>query len=257
MKQAPRIIHNGFRPSYWKEMVADCCFNIRLGNEETSLLSYYCSCAPGFRPALKEIQRQTGIIPVHVSRARSHLCQRNVIIYSRGTITIDWYRIRNFAIMPRLQKEEALYGLYPRRSTKKLKELSESFRDEDAVRWNQIYRPKKKREFTPQEKTWIKKIENMTIDQYLLVLNKIKGFPQAPKNAISYYVMYTKNENLHRSKPIKTLFKEKGIALEDPSEFDWRERSEIEEALKNSSTIEEVRDFLMARDHTAFLLGSN
>jgi len=95
----PRIINN-YRPRGYKSMLKEAAQNVRLGKLATKLLEYYCDQKTGFSPALKEIEKHTGMQTNKIWEIREQLVQRRLIDYSPSKhILIHWEYIRAFALM--------------------------------------------------------------------------------------------------------------------------------------------------------------
>lgn len=175
MKEPPYIHHQGERSAYWLQMVKDCAYNLRLSKREETLLIYYCDQANGFAPSAKRIEDQTGIPSNKISELRSKLDKRSLIKYKGLSIEIAWYHIRNFAMIPRLSKEDSKLNYFfpPLPNHLPLKKLT--YRDPDAINYPEA-KHKIERPYTKQEKKWIRKIENMTVPQYNRYLQEIAVF---------------------------------------------------------------------------------
>lgn len=77
---------------------------------------YYCNQASGFSPALRLIERETGIAPNKVSEIRQELVRKGVLWYDAGDrfIFIDWERLRFLAMLETpLGKSESMHGFSP------------------------------------------------------------------------------------------------------------------------------------------------
>ena len=111
----PRIKYSS-RPPYYRQMIKDATKNIRLSARASKLLTYYCNQANGFSPALKLIERETGIAPNKASEIRQELVRKGVLWYDAGerVVFIDWERLRFLAMleMP-LGKSESKHGFSP------------------------------------------------------------------------------------------------------------------------------------------------
>ena len=80
-------------------MIQEAAKNIHLRKQSTTLLLYYARQANHFRPALKYIERETGIPMQDISKVRKRLNERGLIAYHEypGFIYICWSNIRAFA----------------------------------------------------------------------------------------------------------------------------------------------------------------
>lgn len=88
-------------------MIEDAARNTHLGKRATALLKYYAGCGKGFRPALAEIQKHTGIASNKISEIRKELVDRAVISYEpTDAISINWKTIRILAGLPEPLFEE-------------------------------------------------------------------------------------------------------------------------------------------------------
>ena len=260
--EAAMIFHNGIRPAYWKEMVRDCAYNIRLSRKEETLLTYYCDRTNYFQPSLKLIENSTGIPSKKVSDLRGKLAKKGLITYGFGRIIINWFTISSFAMIPRLSKQEALHGTYGyKKHSLKLKQMR--YHDADSVNWGKIYQPVENKEYTPQETSWISTIENMTPEEYSKTVDFLRRWPDSPKTKInSDMCIYPKNENRNvrvqrRTFDAKELFEAHGYHLTDEelAEFDWRDLGQLEEALQFSS-LDKIRKYLYDEDYDDFLMGA-
>ena len=77
---------------------------------------YYCNQASGFSPALKLIERETGITSNKVSEIRQELVRKGVLWYDavERVIFIDWERLRFLAMLETpLGKSESKHGFSP------------------------------------------------------------------------------------------------------------------------------------------------
>lgn len=111
----PRIEYSS-RPHYYRQMVKDAAKNVRLSARASALLTYYCNQASGFSPALKLIERETGIAPNKVSEIRQELVSKGVLWYDAGecVVFIDWERLRFLAMLETpLGKSESKHGFSP------------------------------------------------------------------------------------------------------------------------------------------------
>lgn len=99
------------------ELADTAARNVRLSGRATKLLLYYCNQENGFAPALKLIERETGIAPNKVSEIRRELVRKGMITYRqqahRGKIVIDWLHLSAFALMDRrIGKQESLRSYF-------------------------------------------------------------------------------------------------------------------------------------------------
>ena len=185
MKEAPQILHSGERSAYWLQMVQDCSRNLRLSGTEKKLFVYYCDQANGFRPSLAKITDKTGLRSNKISAVRASLCQKGLLVYDGDSIIIDWFRIRNFAMLQEAQspngaekqqipftKKQALSGRYfpVKKKNPTLGWLARRYWDYDAINWGLGIREPSKREMTDSEKEWIARIERMTEEEYYKML---------------------------------------------------------------------------------------
>lgn len=111
----PRIEYSS-RPPYYRQVVDDAAKNVRLSARASALLTYYCNQASGFSPALKLIERKTGIAQNKVSEIRQELVRKGVLWYDAGehVIFIDWERLRFLAMLETpLGKSESMNGFSP------------------------------------------------------------------------------------------------------------------------------------------------
>ena len=77
---------------------------------------YYCNQASGFSPALKLIERETGIAPNKVSEIRQELVRKGMLWYDsvERVIFIDWERLKFLAMLETpLGKSESMHGFSP------------------------------------------------------------------------------------------------------------------------------------------------
>lgn len=259
--EAAMIFHDGLRPDYWKDMVKDCSYNIRLSKSEETLLTYYCDRTNYFQPSLKLIERSTGISSKKVSLIRRKLVDKGLITYGFGRIIIHWFTIRSFAMMPRLSKKESLHGSFKKRNPSlKLKNMR--LWERDAIKWG-LMKENVDKEYTEQEKAWISTIENMTPVEYSKTLDFIRKWPDSQKTKIvSGMCMYPKNEKNNvrvqrRTFDVRELFEAHGYHLTDEelAEFDWRDLGQLEEAVQFSS-LDKIRKFLFDEDYDDFIMGA-
>ena len=99
------------------ELADTAARNVRLSGRATKLLLYYCNQENGFAPALKLIERETGIAPNKVSEIRRELVKKGMIAYRqqahRSRIVIGWLHLSAFALMDRrIGKQESLRGYF-------------------------------------------------------------------------------------------------------------------------------------------------
>lgn len=121
MMTLPPIIYHIDRPDIFpehrQELALTAANNVRLSARATKLLLYYCNQSNGFAPALKLIERETGIAQNKVSEIRQELVRKSLISYQqqsiRGRIVIDWLHLSAFALMDRrMGKQESLRGYF-------------------------------------------------------------------------------------------------------------------------------------------------
>ena len=77
---------------------------------------YYCNQASGFSPALKLIERETGIAPNKVSEIRQELVRKGMLLYDpvERVIFIDWERLKFLAMLETpLGKSESMHRFSP------------------------------------------------------------------------------------------------------------------------------------------------
>lgn len=97
------IVHRG-KPEDYEQMVLDCAKNVRLTKNATRLLVYYAERSNGFKPALAEIERATGIFGKSISTYRKQLITHGLIGYGEdfgNMLVVDWNRIHIFAMLER------------------------------------------------------------------------------------------------------------------------------------------------------------
>lgn len=85
------------------KMAADACAVMRLPKSAAKLMTYYATCADGFRPALQTVQDAAGIDRTNISGIRKLLSNVGLIRYTpgaTGTIRIDYKRIATMAALP-------------------------------------------------------------------------------------------------------------------------------------------------------------
>ena len=156
------------RPVYYRDMIRDCAGNIRLSKRQTALLAYYADCGNGFSPALKEIEKQTGIPANKVWEVRSVLLQRQLIDIVGNALYIKWVRIRALAMMPKLTKHDAMTGVWNwHRTEPTIRQLEKMRpRDKDALPVLNT----QQRELSEDEKRFYRFVYSLTEKQYFDLL---------------------------------------------------------------------------------------
>lgn len=69
-RHPPQIVHSEPRPADYRQMIEDAARNIHLRRQAAALLLFYAKQADHFTPALKLIERETGIARNKVSEVR-------------------------------------------------------------------------------------------------------------------------------------------------------------------------------------------
>ena len=95
----PTMIINN-RPFQYTLIAKIACDQMRLSPRERKLFLYFVSCKTGFRPALKQIQKETGISSNKVSEIRSKLHNKCLVKYNRDrrTIKILWKAVEHYSL---------------------------------------------------------------------------------------------------------------------------------------------------------------
>lgn len=185
MMTLPPIIYHidkpDISPVQRQELAIAAANNVRLSARATKLLLYYCNQANGFAPALKLIERDTGIAPNKVSEIRHDLVRKSLIAYQqqalRGKIVIDWLHLSAFALMDRrMSKQESLSGYFcavtPALPPQTIRQLNARIRP---TALQQLQEPPQswKQSNVPQD--IVKALESLTEAEYS---EMVKAFPE-------------------------------------------------------------------------------
>lgn len=115
LRSPPKIKHIGRRPSASEadEIINACAKAMHLHDPAKRLLAFYTSQAENFRPALKLIERNTGIAANKVSSYRKELCEKGIIAYTGDRIVVDHERVRLFSTLdPDLTRAKRASSIY-------------------------------------------------------------------------------------------------------------------------------------------------
>ncbi|MGN0992185.1 MAG: hypothetical protein ACI4O4_12085 [Candidatus Ventricola sp.] len=164
-----------------QEIAMAAANNVRLSARATKLLLFYCNQANGFAPALKLIERKTGIAPNKVSEIRQELVKKSLIAYQqqalRGKIVIDWLHLSAFALMDRrMGKQESLRGYFgtvaPALPSPTIRQLNARIRP---TALQQLQEPPQTWKQSNAPKDIIKVLESLTEAEYS---EMVKAFPE-------------------------------------------------------------------------------
>ncbi|MBQ2834709.1 MAG: hypothetical protein IJO02_07875 [Clostridia bacterium] len=181
----PPRIHYHARPEHYREMIVAAADNVRLSSRATTLLLFYASQSYGFAPALKLIERETGIRSDNVSLVRLDLIKHNLITYDRiqHTIFIHFDHIQAFSMIAhtsgkRLTKAESKnveyflnpFGRMPRSET-----IGSIIRKYPPTPLPRLLHEDPPPPLSPYMKDWIQRAERMTENEYSIM---VKSCPQ-------------------------------------------------------------------------------
>lgn len=92
-KQPRAIVHLGKteeRVKHLEDMLTEFSAKMGLRDNETDLLRAYCKCADGFKPSVKYMENETGMIKRTILRIRNELTRRNIIVETDKHILVRW-----------------------------------------------------------------------------------------------------------------------------------------------------------------------
>lgn len=188
------VIHRG-KPDNYEQMILDCAKSVRLNKRATKLLMYYAGCKNGFRPALSEQEKKTGIKSDVISRIRKELINHGLIGYGKefeDFIVVDWNRIRAFAML-----EQPL--VYDKKNPEKyfsvVREIGRASKEKRASKKSLLERGKRYKIPAIDEKKdmFLQFFGNMNEQEYTELVTSFPGYDRSrQKNLLSdnEYVKY-------------------------------------------------------------------
>ncbi|MBR2824584.1 MAG: hypothetical protein IKE24_12980 [Clostridia bacterium] len=165
------------------EMIDDAARNTHLGKRATALLKYYAGCGNGFRPALVEIQKHTGIASKKISEIRKELVDRAMISYkSQKGITIDWDTIQTLAGLPEpLKMRGKKYSFNPEGSYSEWPMLDRRVKDVMNL-YTVCTCGTPEAELSPEAADFIHGVEKMTLREYHEFIHEFWGIKVVKEN---------------------------------------------------------------------------